>query len=119
MTETASTRRTPPAVVANVGAVYRLLMTQADTLPESFAVNVWPDEVSVQLFTGTDDLAAVEAVWALAGLLDQRGEPRAVVTDTGACHLRVGGRLGDLPVSVVTVLTRPSAPAASAATEAA
>jgi len=113
MTEVADTTHLPLAVVGNVGALYRLFKAEADALPVSFSVNVRAREASIQLF-GSDlgDVAAVEAVWAFAGLLDERDQPRANVTGDGACHFEVAGRLGGLPVCVVTVLARPAAWAA-------
>jgi hypothetical protein len=104
------TRNMSAAVVGNVGALYRLFKTEADALPVSFSVNVRASEASIQLFAADlGEVAAVEAVWTLAGLLDQRGEPRANVTGEGTCHFQVAGRLGGLPVSVITVLTQPAA----------
>jgi len=93
-----------PAVVGHLGAVYRLLKAELGEQPaDGLTVIVSERDVALQVHHD-DDLAAVEQVWALGALLDERELVRAAVTAERVCLYTVYGRLAGLRVEVVTVL---------------
>jgi hypothetical protein len=122
-TQTAPLQSEGAAVVANLGAAWRLLRSADEALPASFSVEVGPDLVKVQVFASwpdgsIDESECLAQVWALAGLLDEGRDREVHVTSHGACHVSERGRVGGLPVRVVTVLSAANPPAASATTAA-
>jgi hypothetical protein len=103
------------AVVGNLGVVYRLLKAELGEWPaDGLTVTVHDREVALLVHPGGvgDDVAAVERVWALAELLDERELVRASVTAARVCFYTVHGRLAGFPVEVGTVLSAASPRAA-------
>ncbi|KWX00072.1 hypothetical protein TH66_14100 [Carbonactinospora thermoautotrophica] len=92
------------AVLAGLDALREALAAR-ENLPGLVTVHVTSWEAYVQVSSKDDDVDAVAATWELASAI--LADPVVRVEPNGEyCHYEVHGRLGELPMYVMTVLKK-------------